>query len=96
MASSIDQLHPFAKVSLSLMGRPASAPASTIEEITETSASEPLRNLGHAKARAAASKASGCFMGGNPVGCDLKHRLTILEASRLDGNHQPMAANGAE
>src|SRR6266404_4705892 len=37
--------------------------------------------LGHAEARAAASKASGCFMGGTHDVCDLNHRLAISEAS---------------
>ena len=37
--------------------------------------------LGHPKARAAASKASGCFMGGTHDVCDLNHRLASSEAS---------------
>src|SRR6267143_4090913 len=37
--------------------------------------------LGHPKARASASKASGCFMGGNAMVCDLNHRLAISEES---------------
>jgi hypothetical protein len=37
--------------------------------------------LGHPKARAAASKASGCFMGGNPMVC--KGGTGKAEAAKL-------------
>ena len=35
--------------------------------------------LGHPSVKASASEASGCFIGGNPTVCDLKHRLAGIQ-----------------